>query len=92
MRIKCAAVRWCYANESEAKRIVTGMGHSYCYDALTAQEIYSNHRNLALEQEGFLTDDEKFIDRHEAYLIAKAAGQLISESTSEILQSYNIKY
>lgn len=92
MRIKCAAVRWCYANESEAKRIITGMSYSYCYDALTAQEIYSNHRNLALEQEGFLTDDEKFIDRHEAYLIAKAAEQLISESPSEILQSYNIKY
>ena len=91
-RIKCAAVRWCYANESEANRIVTGTGHSYCYEALSAQDIYSNKRNLSVEEEGFLTDSEKFVDRHEAYKIAKAAGQLISENPSEILESYNVKY
>lgn len=91
MRIKSAAVRWAYANET-TPHITTGHSHSHCYEALTCCEVYENKRNPDVEQEGFVTDTGEFVDRYKAYQIAKEAGQLISESPSETLKAYNVRY
>ena len=62
--------------------------HSGCYHIFSMLEIYDRYD----EKEGFVTEDGRFVDRHEAYLIAKNAGQLINEDPNEILKSYNVRY
>ena len=59
--------------------------HAGCYDVLSFLEIYDRYN----EVEGFQTTEGRFVDRHEAYIIAKNARQLVREDPSEILKSYN---
>ena len=61
--------------------------HAGCYDVLRFLEIYDRHD----EVEGFQTTEGRFVDRHEAYMIAKNAHQLFREEPNEILKSYNLK-
>lgn len=49
--------------------------------------------NLTKHNErGFLTSEGKFVDRKQAYLIAKAVNQLYREERSENLYSDNVKF
>lgn len=43
-------------------------------------------------ERGFLTSDERFVDRKEAYQIAKKSNQLYREERSEQLYSDNVKF
>ena len=63
--------------------------HASCYDVLHFLDIYENKRTMCVE--GFITIDNRFVDRREAYQIAKNAGQLVREDPSEILKSYNVR-
>lgn len=91
-RIKCAAIRWCYANESSADSIVTGANHAQCIEWFGMADIYRNQRNLDVEEQGFLTTADRFVDRKEAYMIAEAAGQLNSTRSDRILYSEYCNY
>lgn len=90
--IQCAAIKWCYADETEATRIVRGHNHAYCIAYFSAADIYSTMRNMSLEQSGFLTNEDRFVDRGEAYRIAEAAGQLKSPRIDRILYSEFCNY
>lgn len=94
--IKCAAVQY-YIKGDDTPYIVTGNSHADCYDALISAGIYSQKRVPGREVEGFIavTDDttgETFVDRAEAYIIAKNTGQLKSERFDALLYSYGVTY
>lgn len=61
--------------------------HAGCYNVLSFLEIYDRYD----EVEGFQTTEGRFVDRREAYQLAKNAGQLINEDPNKVLKSYNIK-
>lgn len=89
-RIKSAAIKYRLASEPNADKIVYGHDHAYCNSWFMLAEIYPNQR--ISEVEGFLTTSGRFVDRHEAYDIAKNAGQLKMPDPINILKSYNVKY
>lgn len=91
-KIRCAAIRWCYADESSADSVVTGANHAQCIAWFGLSDIYRNQRNLDLEEQGFLTTTDRFVDRKEAYMIAEAAGQLNSTRSDRILYSEYCNY
>ena len=49
-------------------------------------------RNMSLEQSGLLTNEDRFVDREEAYKIAEAAGQLKSPRIDRTLYSEFCNY
>ena len=63
----------------------TGISHLNCYDKMYHDE---NEESYITEdcKEGFLTDKDRFVDRHEAANIAIEAGQIDKEV--ENLSSY----
>lgn len=76
MKITAAAIRYRLKSKPDVEKIVWGPYHYYCRDWFMLAEIYPSMRILELEEEGFLTDTEEFVDRYKAYKIAKEAGQL----------------
>lgn len=87
MKIKAAAIRYRLKSDPETDKVVWGYNHSYCYDWLSAADIYSFMRIPEHEEEGFLTDTGEFVDRYRAYEIAKEAGQLQYEREDKRLIS-----
>lgn len=47
-KIKCAAIRWCYSDEVEPDKVVTGANHAQCIAWFGLADIYRNQRNLDL--------------------------------------------
>lgn len=85
--IKIAAIK-VIKNNNEI--IVSGKRHSDCYEILSRKyNIPFASKNYYIE-EGFLTNDDKFVDRYEAYLIAIKNNQLISNTTGPSLYSEDI--
>lgn len=89
MRIKAAAIRYRLKSEPDMDKVVWGPYHYSCRDWFMLADIYPSMRILDLEEEGFLTDTGKFVDRYRAYEIAKEAGQLKYEDASKRLISEN---
>ena len=91
-KIRNAAIKYRLIEEPETDKIVEAFDHTYCRDWFMAAEIYPTKRVLDVEEEGFITDTGRFVNRHEAYEIAEAAGQLISTDMYRVLHSYQVKY
>lgn len=75
--IVCAAIK-----DSRNGNVIGGVRHSYILNTIKDLNIQIPKENRI---QGFLTDDNKFVDRVEAYHIAFACGQLSSSIK-------NIKY
>ena len=56
--------------------VITGRRHCNCYETLAM--IYPDYKYKTHQTEGFLTSTNRFVDRYEAYTIAKREGQLFS--------------
>lgn len=97
--ILCAAI-W-YKNEKSATHdvsninsgiVVCGRRHHNCisiYHALTGKTTCDRETDI----QGFLTSDNRFVDRKEGYQIAQAAGQLLHDmhdKTNPILISEDL--
>ena len=66
MKIKCAAIR------SKADgRIFEGRSHAVCFQAMVDAGVIKRQEN----EQGFVTDTGKFVDRYEAAEIAYKASQ-----------------
>lgn len=64
----------------------TGKHHVDIYEKLFKADIARPTQTV----EGFMTDEDKFVDRHEATFIAKAAGQVSSDFDEFLLYSEDI--
>ena len=87
-RIASACIRYKRKSDPDKYWYAVHTNHANCYHISSFLEIYDRYD----EAEGFQTEDGRFVDRREAYQIAKNAGQLINEDPSEILKSYNVRY
>jgi len=54
--------------------VVTGLRHCNCFEILA--RIYPNREYLKNYRDGFLTSDNRFVNRQEAAIIAIKAGQI----------------
>lgn len=90
-RIQNACIKWRYINSTEVKYAV-GWNHAQCMDWFSTADIPAKDRDLDFEKYGFLTTSDRFVDRKEAYKIAKTAGQLRFERDDETLYSEFVKY
>lgn len=68
--IVCAAIK-----DSRNGNVIGGVRHSYILNTIKDLSIQIPKENRI---QGFLTDDNKFVDRYEAYTIALSCGQLSS--------------
>jgi len=78
-RIKAAAIKYRLKGQEEFD-IVWGPNHAYCINWFSFADIYRSMRDLKNEQQGFLTNTERFVDRVEALEIAINAGQIDKET------------
>lgn len=78
--IICAALK--INKEDEEPIIVAGLRHGDCYETLYKlnKELSSYARRKDLIIDGFLTSVNTFVDRREAYFIAKQCGQISSQA------------
>lgn len=75
-KIKCAALQF-YDESSNNPIIVCDMNHANCF--MLASEKYGptfRNRNKERDTQGFMTTTDRFVNRYEAFAIAKAAKQL----------------
>lgn len=70
--------------------VIAGRRHSNCYQVLEMLGI--NIGSCDRSNEGFLTSDNRFLNRAEAAILAKERGQLLVNYTPEILISENLYY
>lgn len=68
--IVCAAIK-----DSRNGNVIGGVRHSYILNTIKDLNIQIPKENRI---QGFLTDDNRFVDRCEAYTIALSCGQLSS--------------
>lgn len=66
--IVCAAIK-----DSRNGNVIGGVRHSYILNTIKDLNIQIPKENRI---QGFLTDDNRFVDRYEAYTIALSCGQL----------------
>lgn len=75
----------------ESGFVVAGRRHGNCYYTLELMKIDIDQCKKS--NEGFLTSDNRFLNRQEAVLLAKERNQLILiKYTPEILTSENLYY
>lgn len=87
-RIASACIRYKRKSDPDKYWYAVHLNHAACYNIFSFLEIYDRYDEI----EGFQTEDGRFVNRYEAYQIAKNAGQLISDDPNEILKSYNVNY
>lgn len=95
-KIKSAAIKYFLKSDPETPRVAYGYDHSQCIRYFSLAEYYSSMRCTEKEVQGFLTTTNRFVDRREAYQIAKKAGQLIRDNEKSlgdgVLDSYNVRF
>ena len=93
--IMCAAIKYYIKGEDTAKYVIGG-NHGQCIESFANMELYKTDRDMDREEQGFLTTSGRFVDRYEAWNIAKMAGQLryydSADTTPKKLISENVNY
>ena len=89
--IKCAAIQYELLKEPGVIKYISGDNHSQCFQYFAMTNIRRADRNMDKEVEGFMTSLNRFVDRGEAYRIAKSTGQLIEEVPYPFLDAHNVK-
>ena len=80
-KIKSAAIKYRKKGSKEFE-YVTGYSHSACIDYFSCIELHSIDRDMEVEVQGFMTTEDRFVDRVEALKIATNANQLQYHTTS----------
>lgn len=57
--------------------VICGRRHHNCYYTLSL--MFGDKNLVGRDGQGFVTSDDRFVGRKEAYLIAKEAGQLLHD-------------
>ncbi len=87
-RIVSSAIRYRDIREPDWK-IVTGRRHADCVAEFAEMGLRKAHRDPG-EIQGFMTDTGRFVDRKEAMVIARAAGQLLAPVEKDYLLSEDV--
>lgn len=85
--IDCAAIKWRLKGNKGNGNIIKGPNHARCIEVFSIMDLYQKDRDLRFEKQGFLTNTGRFVDRKEAYSIARKADQLTSDRCDGILYS-----
>ena len=80
-KIKSAAINYRKKGSKEFE-YVTGYSHAACIDYFGLIELHSIDRDMEVEVQGFMTTEDRFVDRVEALKIATKANQLQYTLTS----------
>ena len=91
-KIKSAAIKYQLRSNPGEDLFVTGPNHGYCISCFSAMDLLVTQRIPESEVQGFITSEGRFVDRSEAYQIAKESGQLIRECDRKQLDSYNVNF
>lgn len=96
MRIISACVRYKKIGTAEPYSYMEGNSHCNCYDTLCCMDIFARVSPEKFDvTEGFMCEDNQFVDRIEAMKIAKKYDQLKNEykdTDSSVLYSYMVNY
>ena len=96
MKIISACVKYRKAGSTDPYNYVQDTSHCNCYDILCLQDIFVRVRPEKFDAvEGFMLDNDIFVDREEAMVIAKKYNLLKDsyKNTDEVsLKSYMINY
>lgn len=79
MRVVSAAIKF-YIVDDEYPTIMCGKRHANVFEKMYDLQIKYNKQTAI---QGFLTDENSFVDRYEAFEIARAADQLLPEAKEE---------
>ena len=94
--IKSACVRYKKVGTTDSYNYMEDTSHCKCYDTLCMMDIYVRVSPEKFDvAEGFLCDDNRFVDRIEAMKIARKYNQLkdmYKNTDSIILYSYMVNY
>lgn len=94
--IRSACVRYKHIGSTEPYNYMEGSSHTNCYDTLCLMDLYVRVSPEKFDvTEGFLCDDNRFVDRMEAMKIARKYNQLkdaYKNTDSIILYSYMVNY
>ena len=74
-KIKSAAIKY-RKNGSKEFEYATGYSHSACIDYFSCIGLRSIDRDMGVEVQGFMTTEDRFVNRVEALKIAINANQL----------------
>lgn len=91
-RIRAACIKYRTYQDPNTTSYIEGPLHSTCLDLLTSKGLDPSKRIPEFEHHGFITTKDRFIDRHEAYKLAKAKCQLRYEVITEALYDMNVSY
>lgn len=90
--IRSAAIEYHLKGE-DTPRYMEGANHAQCIETFSFMELFSSKRNMSKEKQGFMTTTGRFVDRIEAYQIAKAANQLNNQRSDKgYLDSYDLAF
>ena len=86
MRLISSAIKFQFKNDTHWQ-IMSGYRHSDIYKMMSQLNILYNKNT---KEEGFLTDDYKFIKRSDAIKYAKESGQISKDFNNNLLLSEDL--
>ena len=94
-KIICASIHFDDDNiyPHQPKNIVSGFvlsGHRHCNCIANLVVFNKRMSDYKIKTQGFLTSDNRFVDRKEAMIIAKRENQLINKTNSDTLFSEDL--
>lgn len=90
-KIKAAAIKYKRLDNGK-EDVVCGANHATCIECFSLMDLYQSMRDMDFEQQGFITTEDRFVSREEAYDIADKAGQLEYKREDRILYSEFCNY
>lgn len=91
--IRSAAIEYYLKEDSTTPRYMEASNHAQCIELFSFMDILASKRIQTKEKQGFMTTTGRFVDRVEAYQIAKSANQLrTNRDDKSYLDSYDLMY
>lgn len=90
-KINAAAIKWRMKNDLE-ENIIQGCNHASCLNWFSFADISSKERDMEFEEQGFVTNSGRFVNREEALIIAQKAGQVRKGYANRCLYSEYVNY
>lgn len=89
-RVTAAAIKFFISNDKDIlsdPMIICGRRHSNVFEAMF---LLGFRYDKPSHVQGFWTNQNRFVDRHEAFEIAKAANQILPEAQQEAEKSHTL--
>lgn len=87
-KIQSAAIKYRIKGEHNFK-YVSGCSHANCIEMFSYMDLYPNHRDMEVEEQGFFTTEGRFVNRRMAKDIALKASQIpVNYNKSDLYSEY----